>query len=158
MWRRCSYTRQPSLTPRHSGATCVYTDRPFSLGMVPRLRLQKLSLTVSAVMVVDVINHDRCYTSSLDSQCLDKYLRDATGSKGTKQLSKWEARGEMKQDPLPAKVCKLSYIVLRLLQNARYMYNHCSVSALPIGQFGINVTKSSGARNRRRYYIPSTAV
>lgn len=54
----------------------------------------------------------------LNKECLSKYLRDAQGSKGTKQLQKLcaEHPGMTK---LTKKMCKLVYVIVRLLQNAR---------------------------------------
>ncbi|XP_046364851.2 uncharacterized protein LOC124141033 [Haliotis rufescens] len=51
-------------------------------------------------------------------QCLDKYLRDAQGSNGVKQYRKWCDENPGHSD-LPAKINKLCYIIIRLLQNAR---------------------------------------
>ncbi len=41
------------------------------------------------------------------------------GAKGIRLLDKWVASGEAKQTPMTARVGKLFYIILRLLQNAR---------------------------------------
>ncbi|WAR02836.1 hypothetical protein MAR_009394, partial [Mya arenaria] len=54
----------------------------------------------------------------LNKACLDKYLRDAHGSKGTKLLLSWCAEHEKDNCPLSPKMCKLLYIIVRLLQNA----------------------------------------
>ncbi|XP_067655275.1 uncharacterized protein [Haliotis asinina] len=54
----------------------------------------------------------------LTRQCLDKYLRDAQGSNGVKQYRKWCDENPGCSD-LPAKMNKLCYIIIRLLQNAR---------------------------------------
>ncbi|KAK3103576.1 hypothetical protein FSP39_020312 [Pinctada imbricata] len=56
--------------------------------------------------------------------CLDKYLRDATGSKGTKLFDRWiselQHKGTNLEDDMPQKLNKLAYVIIRLLQNAKY--------------------------------------
>ncbi|KAL3842076.1 hypothetical protein ACJMK2_020141 [Sinanodonta woodiana] len=54
----------------------------------------------------------------LNIQCLDKYLRDAEGSRGIKQLRRWCDDNPL-ATVLNIKMCKLLYIVVRLLQNAK---------------------------------------
>ena len=53
-------------------------------------------------------------------ETLNKYLRDAQGTRGTKQLKRW-----CDENPsvtvLPLKMCKLLYVIVRLLQNARFV-------------------------------------
>ncbi|KAJ8298645.1 hypothetical protein KUTeg_022705, partial [Tegillarca granosa] len=52
-------------------------------------------------------------------ECLDKYLRDALGSRGLKQFKKWmDDNPEEMVGMMPEKMCKLAYIIIRLLQNA----------------------------------------
>ncbi|XP_013409525.1 uncharacterized protein LOC106173084 isoform X1 [Lingula anatina] len=55
----------------------------------------------------------------LTKQCLEKYLGDATGSRGLKQLEKWWNQQTDGAELLPVHIRKLFYIVIRLLQNAR---------------------------------------
>lgn len=50
--------------------------------------------------------------------CLDKYLKEAQGNTGLKQLQKWKENNP-DVDYLSPKLNKLGYICLRLLQNAR---------------------------------------
>ena len=51
-------------------------------------------------------------------------MRDATGSKGTKQFSKWIGEMQKSSDTtaetmtMPQKMNKLAYVIVRLLQNA----------------------------------------
>ncbi|KAK3602619.1 hypothetical protein CHS0354_034203 [Potamilus streckersoni] len=54
----------------------------------------------------------------LNIECLDKYLRDAEGSRGIKQLRRW-CDDNPSAKLLSIKMCKLLYIVVRLLQNAK---------------------------------------
>ncbi|XP_041367838.1 uncharacterized protein LOC121382323 [Gigantopelta aegis] len=54
----------------------------------------------------------------LTRQCLDKYLRDGLGSNGVKQLLRWKQEHSERKE-LPAKIYKLVYVIIRLLQNAR---------------------------------------
>ncbi|XP_062596432.1 uncharacterized protein LOC134257867 [Saccostrea cucullata] len=54
----------------------------------------------------------------LNRETLNKYLRDAQGSKGTTQLRKW-CNEHPDVTVLPPKMCKLVYVIVRLLQNAR---------------------------------------
>ncbi|XP_061177883.1 uncharacterized protein LOC133186659 [Saccostrea echinata] len=54
----------------------------------------------------------------LNRETLNKYLRDAQGSKGTTQLQKW-CKDHPEVEVLPLKMCKLLYVIVRLLQNAR---------------------------------------
>lgn len=61
----------------------------------------------------------RYWFCSHSRECLDKYLRDAQGSKGTKYLHKW-CKENAETQILPAKMCKMLYVIVRLLQNARY--------------------------------------
>ncbi|KAL4225396.1 hypothetical protein ACF0H5_016086 [Mactra antiquata] len=58
----------------------------------------------------------------LNRDCLEKYLRDAQGSKGTKYFNKWCMENSDK-DLLSPKMCKMIYIIVRLLQNARHLVN-----------------------------------
>ncbi|ESO97526.1 hypothetical protein LOTGIDRAFT_228195 [Lottia gigantea] len=55
-------------------------------------------------------------------QCLDKYLRDAQGSNGVKQLVKWKTNHENIEN-IPTKINKLCYVIVRLLQNASDVVN-----------------------------------
>ncbi|KAH3894223.1 uncharacterized protein LOC127862472 [Dreissena polymorpha] len=54
----------------------------------------------------------------LNRFCLEKYMRDAEGSKGTKLLERW-CTDHPEATHLSDKMCKLLYIIIRLLQNAR---------------------------------------
>ncbi|XP_045175397.2 uncharacterized protein LOC123536344 isoform X2 [Mercenaria mercenaria] len=58
----------------------------------------------------------------LNKECLEKYLRDAQGSKGTKFLQKW-FKDHTQEEVLPPKMCKMVYVIVRLLQNARDIAN-----------------------------------
>jgi hypothetical protein len=60
----------------------------------------------------------------VNRECLDKYLRDAQGSKGTKFLQKW-CKDHPEELILPAKMCKMLYVIVRLLQNARFVRSYC---------------------------------
>ncbi|XP_021347858.1 uncharacterized protein LOC110446857 isoform X2 [Mizuhopecten yessoensis] len=53
----------------------------------------------------------------VNRNCLDKYLRDACGSKGTKQLQRM-TDGHSPTEALSDRMSKLAYIIIRLLQNA----------------------------------------
>ncbi|XP_069133533.1 uncharacterized protein [Argopecten irradians] len=53
----------------------------------------------------------------VNRNCLEKYLRDACGSKGTKQLYRW-TDGHSPTEVLTDRMSKLAYIIIRLLQNA----------------------------------------
>ncbi|XP_060084555.1 uncharacterized protein LOC132563818 [Ylistrum balloti] len=53
----------------------------------------------------------------INRNCLDKYLRDACGSKGTKLLHRW-TDGHEATEVLSQRMAKLAYIIIRLLQNA----------------------------------------
>jgi len=56
----------------------------------------------------------------LSQACLEKYLREAQGTTGLKQLHKLHTQAKC-TEKMSAKMAKLGYIVLRLLQNARDM-------------------------------------
>ncbi|XP_005105256.1 uncharacterized protein LOC101860115 [Aplysia californica] len=56
----------------------------------------------------------------LTQKCLEKYMKEAQGTTGVKQLQKWRSNNGLTEQ-LPHKLSKLGYIVLRLLQNARDM-------------------------------------
>ncbi|KAI8780591.1 hypothetical protein BgiBS90_017942, partial [Biomphalaria glabrata] len=60
----------------------------------------------------------------LTKSCFEKYLKEAQGTNGLKQLEKWKVSNSEVED-LPPQLNKLAYICLRLLQNARY---NCSVA------------------------------
>ena len=64
---------------------------------------------IQLVMICDVI---------FSRECLDKYMRDAQGSKGTKYLQKW-CKDNQQATHLTTKMCKMLYVIVRLLQNAR---------------------------------------
>ena len=79
---------------------------------------------ISTVLMLNVTVDSICY-----SQCKDKYLRDANGGKGLRQMQKWATSGDALVHPMPKKVSKLFYIIVRLLQNARYVGVHwCCMS------------------------------
>ncbi|KAH9493083.1 hypothetical protein Btru_022770 [Bulinus truncatus] len=54
----------------------------------------------------------------LTRSCFEKYLREAQGNNGLKQITKWKL-GNPESEELPPKINKLAYVCLRLLQNAR---------------------------------------
>ncbi|CAL1543502.1 unnamed protein product [Lymnaea stagnalis] len=54
----------------------------------------------------------------LNRSCFDKYMKEAQGNTGLKQLQKWKDNNPV-VDQLTPKLNKLSYISIRLLQNAR---------------------------------------
>ncbi|XP_059161994.1 uncharacterized protein LOC131945033 isoform X2 [Physella acuta] len=56
----------------------------------------------------------------LTRSCFDKYMKEAQGNTGLKQLQKWKESNKELQKLTP-KLNKLGYIALRLLQNARDM-------------------------------------
>ncbi|KAL5007505.1 hypothetical protein ScPMuIL_016311 [Solemya velum] len=57
-------------------------------------------------------------SSMMNRACLDKYMGDACGTRGMKKLRKWcdDNPGVKK---IPARICKLIYIIVRLLYCAR---------------------------------------
>ncbi|CAH1787254.1 unnamed protein product [Owenia fusiformis] len=56
----------------------------------------------------------------LKKNCMEKYLRDACGAKGTRYIEKVKSQNvDPSSDIATPKLCKMFYIVTRLLQNAR---------------------------------------
>ena len=49
---------------------------------------------------------------------LDKYLRDALGNKGLMLFEKW-IKDKPNDEHMTDRECKLAYIIIRLLQNAK---------------------------------------
>lgn len=75
-----------------------------------RVLMQKIKFYPSLIKLSNVF--------VLCRESLNKYLRDAQGSKGTKQLHKWCSE-HPDSTILSKKMCKLVYVIVRLLQNAR---------------------------------------
>lgn len=59
--------------------------------------------------------------------CFEKYLKEAQGTNGLKQLEKWKVSNSEVED-LPPQLNKLAYICLRLLQNARFVKSLLDIS------------------------------
>lgn len=81
-------------------------------------RQDKLSMTITLIQVEFTASYILIIFYNSFRVCLDKYLRDAQGSKGTKYLNKW-CNDNPEATHLTTKMCKMLYVIVRLLQNAR---------------------------------------
>lgn len=64
----------------------------------------------------------------LTKQCVEKYLNDACGAKGLRLMDRWVKTGDALQSPMPYRIGKLFYIMIRLLQNAQDIVKYNTIT------------------------------